>query len=178
MTVQCMMAAAVVMVFVSAAMVAVNSLFVSMCFVVEILTMPLRVRQDEEPGMNLTPMIDVVMLLNIFFMVGSRLVEPEKQYDINLPTVTDARPLTALPDEIVLNVKDDGTVLVKGQVKDSATLETDLKQAIKRYADQVVRIRGDGQGPYQHVMTTLSLCQKSGVTRIKLDAQLEVPQAP
>ena len=77
--------------------------------------MPLRVPPEEESGMNLTPMIDVVMLLNIFFMVGSRLVEPEKQYEINLPTVTDARPLTGLPDEIIVNVKDDGTIFVKGK---------------------------------------------------------------
>jgi biopolymer transport protein ExbD len=53
--------------------------------------MPLRVPPEEESGMNLTPMIDVVMLLNIFFMVGSRLVEPEKQYEINLPH-RDRRP--------------------------------------------------------------------------------------
>lgn len=137
--------------------------------------MPLRVPPDEESGMNLTPMIDVVMLLNIFFMVGSRLVEPEKQYDINLPTVTDARPLTGLPDEIVVNVKDDGSIFVKGKLVAAEQLESNLQQAAKRYADQIVRIRGDGQGPYQHVMSTLSLCQRAGITRIKLDAKIESP---
>ena len=135
--------------------------------------MPLRVPPEEELGMNLTPMIDVVMLLNIFFMVGSRLVEPEKQYDINLPTVTAARPLTALPDEIIINVKRDGTVIIKGKPKDLTELEVDLRQAALRYADQVVRIRGDGEGPYQHVMSTLSLCQKVGITKIKLDAKIQ-----
>ena len=135
--------------------------------------MPLRVPPEEELGMNLTPMIDVVMLLNIFFMVGSRLVEPEKQYDINLPTVTAARPLTALPDEIIINVKRDGTVIIKGKPKDLAELEFDLRQAAQRYSDQVVRIRGDGEGPYQHVMSTLSLCQKVGIIKIKLDAKIQ-----
>ena len=135
--------------------------------------MPLRVPPEEELGMNLTPMIDVVMLLNIFFMVGSRLVEPEKQYDINLPTVSEARPLTALPDEIIINVKSDGTIFIKGKQRDLAELEEDLKQATKRYSDQVIRIRGDGEGPYQHVMSTLSLCQKAGITKIKLDARVE-----
>jgi len=135
--------------------------------------MPLRVPQEEEPGMNLTPMIDVVMLLNIFFMVGSRLVEPEKQYDINLPTVADARPLTALPDEIIINVKSDGTMFIKGKQKELPELEADLRLAAKRYSDQVVRIRGDGEGPYQHVMSTLSLCQKAGLSKIKLDARVE-----
>ena len=102
--------------------------------------MPLRVPQEEESGMNLTPMIDVVMLLNIFFMVGSRLVEPEKQYDINLPTVAEARPLTALPDEIILNVKSDGIIFVKGKQRELPELEADLKQAAKRYPDQTRRV--------------------------------------
>lgn len=140
--------------------------------------MPLRVPPEEESGMNLTPMIDVVMLLNIFFMVGSRLVEPEKQYEINLPTVTDARPLTGLPDEIIVNVKDDGTIFVKGKQIEADQLEANLKAAAKRYSDQIVRIRGDGEGPYQHVMSTLSLCQRAGITRIKLDARIEAPSAP
>ena len=140
--------------------------------------MPLRAPQEEDQGMNLTPMIDVVMLLNIFFMVGSRLVEPEKQYDINLPTVTQARPLTALPDEIVINVKGDGTMIIKGQTRDRSQLENDLKLAATRYGDQVVRIRGSGEGPYQHVMDALNLCQVAGITKIKLDAKIEVAPTP
>ena len=143
------------------------------CVLQENSHMPLRVPPEEESGMNLTPMIDVVMLLNIFFMVGSRLVEPEKQYDINLPTVTDARPLTGLPDEIVVNVKENGTIFVKGKELTADELEVRLQQAAQRYADQIVRIRGDGQGPYQHVMTTLSLCQRAGITKIKLDARID-----
>ncbi len=135
--------------------------------------MPLRVPPEEESGMNLTAMIDVVMLLNIFFMVGSRLVEPEKQYDINLPTVTDARPLTSLPDEIVLNVQLDGAIIVKGTPRELTELEAELQAAAKRYAEQVVRIRGDGTGPYQHVMTAMNLCQKAGISKIKLDARIE-----
>jgi biopolymer transport protein ExbD len=92
--------------------------------------------------------------------------------------VTDARPLTGLPDEIIVNVKDDGTIFVKGKQIESDQLEANLKAAAKRYSDQIVRIRGDGEGPYQHVMSTLSLCQRAGISRIKLDARIEAPSAP
>jgi biopolymer transport protein ExbD len=119
-----------------------------------------------------------LLLLNIFFIASSRLVEPEKQYDINLPTVTAARPLTALPDEIILNVQADGTIIVKGKKVTLEELESDLHQSVKRYADQVVRIRGDGVGPYQHVMSALSLCQKAGISKIKLDARIEDSSTP
>lgn len=135
--------------------------------------MPISVPQEENLVLNMMPMIDYLLLLNIFFIASSRLVEPEMQYDINLPTVTEARPLTALPDEIILNVTSAGIVIVKGEPKTLPEIEVDLKQAAKRYADQVVRIRGDGVGPYQHVMSVLQLCQNAGITKIKLDARGE-----
>ena len=62
--------------------------------------MPLKTDTIEEPNLNLTPMIDIVFLLIIFFMVGTRFTEMERQYDIRLPTVSEALPLTNLPDEI------------------------------------------------------------------------------
>ena len=135
--------------------------------------MPISVPHEEVLALNMVPMIDFLLLMNIFFIASSRLVEPEMQYDINLPTVTEARPLTALPDEIILTVKSDGTIIVKGEPKAHSEIAADLKQAAKRYADQVVRIRGDGVGPYQHVMNALHLCQQAGITKIKLDARIE-----
>jgi biopolymer transport protein ExbD len=139
---------------------------------------PISTPHEELPGLNMMPMIDYLLLLNIFFIASSRLVEPEKQYDINLPTVTAAKPLTALPDEIILNVQADGTIIVKGKQVALDDLEEDLHQSVKRYAEQVVRIRGDGVGPYQHVMSALSLCQKAGISKIKLDARIEESSTP
>ncbi|MBX3440130.1 MAG: biopolymer transporter ExbD, partial [Planctomycetaceae bacterium] len=75
--------------------------------------MPLKTQQPEEPALNLTPMIDIVLLLVIFFMVGTQFTEAERQYQIDLPAVSVAQPLTALPDEIVVNVAKDGSVQVK-----------------------------------------------------------------
>lgn len=135
--------------------------------------MPISVPHEEVLALNMVPMIDFLLLMNIFFIASSRLVEPEMQYDINLPTVTEARPLTALPDEIILNVKSDGAIFVKGEPQANSEIEADLRLASKRYADQVVRIRGDGVGPYQHVMNALHLCQQAGITKIKLDARIE-----
>ncbi|MCA9079282.1 MAG: biopolymer transporter ExbD, partial [Planctomycetaceae bacterium] len=71
--------------------------------------MPLKTQAMEEPALNLTPMIDIVLLLVIFFLVGTQFTQAERQYEIDLPTVSDAQPLTALPDEIVVNVGRDGT---------------------------------------------------------------------
>ncbi|MCA9031200.1 MAG: biopolymer transporter ExbD, partial [Planctomycetaceae bacterium] len=76
--------------------------------------MPLKNESAEEPSINLTPMVDVVMLLIIFFLVGTQFNKPERQYEINLPTVSDAQPLTSLPDEIIVNVSKTGEFEVNG----------------------------------------------------------------
>lgn len=130
--------------------------------------MPLKTLEMEEPGLNLTPMIDIVLLLVIFFMVGTQFTEDESQYEIALPTVSDARPLTALPDEIVVNVTKDGALYLAGEQRTVLEVEQELKAAKKRYANQSVIIRGDGSGPYQNVMTILNLCKRAQITNVQL----------
>lgn len=134
--------------------------------------MPLKHEQMEEPSINLTPMVDVVMLLIIFFLVGAQFNKPERQYEINLPTVSEAPPLTQLPDEIVVNVDRGGNFSVSGEVLDAEKLEARLREAQQRYADQVVIIRGDAEGAYQNVMTVLNLCRKTRITHVQLANRL------
>ena len=134
--------------------------------------MPLKSEPMEEPALNLTPMVDIVFLLIIFFMVGTRFAELEYEFEVQLPTVSDAQPLTSLPDEIVINVRDDGKLMVEGQVLSAEALEKRLEEAHERYADQSVLIRGDGQGQYQHVMDVLSICHRVEIKNISLASHL------
>lgn len=139
----------------------------------ESLTMPLKTAAIEEPQLNLTPMIDIVFLLIIFFMVGTQFKEMEWQYSVELPTVSDAQPLTSLPDEIIINIRQDGEIQVNGKVWSLEKLEVDLKAAKKNYADQAVVIRGDAQGPYQNVMDVLAVCQRANIKIVSLANRLE-----
>jgi biopolymer transport protein ExbD len=130
--------------------------------------MPLKTDRIEEPNLNLTPMIDIVFLLIIFFMVGTQFTQAERQYDVQVPTVTDAQPLTGLPDEITVNVRHDGEVVVRGRPRTLAELEADLKAAKANYADQAVVIRGEAGGPYQNVMDVLAVCHRAEIRAISL----------
>ena len=51
--------------------------------------MPLKTHQDEQPTLNLTPMIDIVFLLIIFFMVGTKFAEMERTVQLEVPKVGD-----------------------------------------------------------------------------------------
>ena len=135
--------------------------------------MPLKSAALEEPQMNLTPMLDVVFNLIIFFMVGTRFADMERQFDVNLPKVSDAQPLTSLPDEIIVNVYGDGRIRVGKQTLTLEELADDLRAARDRYADQAVLVRGEGEGPYQIVMDVLSACQQAGITNTALATQIK-----
>ena len=137
--------------------------------------MPLKTAAIEEPDLNLTPMIDIVFLLIIFFMVGTRFTEIEREFDVQLPAVADAPPLTSLPDEIVVNVQKSGELQVDGKQRSWTELETDLIAARKRYADQIVVVRADGEGPYQNVADVLAVCRRAGVG-VKLATRLKTEE--
>ncbi|MEZ6064846.1 MAG: biopolymer transporter ExbD [Planctomycetaceae bacterium] len=135
--------------------------------------MPLKLESIEEPSLNLTPMIDVVLLLVIFFMVGTQFAEEESQYEIDLPTARTAQPLTGGPDEIVVNIYRDGRLIVSEREVSVDELETLLRSARERYAKQAVTVRGDGSGPYQHVMTVLDLCRRTGIVNVQLANRID-----
>jgi len=138
--------------------------------------MPLKIDTVEEPDINLTPMIDIVFLLIIFFMVGTKFTEMERQYDVKLPTVSDAQPLSNLPDEMILNVKSDGGIVLNDEQLTLDELQGKLELAKQNYADQAVLIRGDASGPYQHVMDVLAVCNRSKISFVSLANRLD-PQA-
>jgi biopolymer transport protein ExbD len=140
--------------------------------------MPLKVEAQEEPTMNMTPMIDVVLLLVIFFMVGTQFSEEENQYDIQLPTVSQAEPLTGGPDALTVNVLRDGRYTLGNRDLSSADLERELRAAQARYAKQAVIVRGDGPGPYQHVMTVLDICRRARIINIQLANRVDEQGSP
>jgi biopolymer transport protein ExbD len=134
---------------------------------------PLKVEPLEEPYLNMTPMVDVILNLLIFFMLGSRFAAEEQQVDIQLPKVSQAQPLTAPPDDIVINVFADGHVVVDQKSLTADELESLLAEARRRYQDQSVLIRGDGKVDYQAVMDVLSICQKVEISKYSLATQLK-----
>ncbi len=136
--------------------------------------MPLKVEPLEEPYLNMTPMVDVILNLLIFFMIGSRFVEDERQLDIQLPSVSHAQPLTAPPSDIVINVYADGRLVVDQKQLEPRQLEKLLADAHSRFSDQAVLIRGDGKGSYQSIMDVLSICQKAKIHKYSLATRPKV----
>lgn len=135
--------------------------------------MPLKTEQFESSELNLTPMIDVLFLLIIFFLIGSTLSETERQFDVQVPTVTSAKPLTAPPDQLVISVSREGQISLGNKLVTLPELTKELTEAARRYADQAVVIRGDGEGKYQLVADVLSACHRANIRNFSVATMMK-----
>lgn len=137
--------------------------------------MPLRVQRDEQPSVNLTPMIDIVFLLIIFFMVGtkfSELSEAERNIALNVPQVESAGALTAAPKKRVINVFEDGKITLDDNAVSLEELATQLTDAKKQYKALGVIVRGDGEAFYQRVADVLAACNSAKISDLGISVRV------
>lgn len=126
--------------------------------------MPLKTHRDEQPSLNLTPMIDIVFLLIIFFMVGTKFTELEKQLTLEVPEVTDAGTLSPAPQKRVINVFKDGRITLDRQDVTLPELIAQLEVARGEYTELGVIVRGDAESSLQNVAAALDACRQAGIT--------------
>lgn len=134
--------------------------------------MPLKTHLDEQPTLNLTPMIDIVFLLIIFFMVGTKFTELERKIGLRVPEVTDRGALTAAPERKIINVFRDGTVTLDQVPVTLEELTSQLAAARSQYSDLGVLVRGDAQGEFQLVASVLNACKQAGVRDLGISVRL------
>ena len=134
--------------------------------------MPLKTHLDEQPTLNLTSMIDVVFLLIIFFMVGTRFSSVESKVDVKLPQVAGAGKGSSKPAKVVINVLSDGQVLLDQKPVTLDELRAELAAIRGRSAESSVVVRGDAQGALQHVAGVLATCREAGISDLGLSVKL------
>lgn len=128
--------------------------------------MPLKTHQDDLPPINLTPMIDVVFNLIIFFMVSTRFTEIERTVDVSVPQVGGANALNQVQQSRTINIFRDGTIHLDTQPVTLSELRSLLATAHRQYENLEVTIRGDGFAPYQHVAAVMTACRQAGISEM------------
>jgi biopolymer transport protein ExbD len=128
-----------------------------------------RAQADELPIINMTPMVDVILCLLVFFMAATKLYDwDENEFIVNVPQVAEAAPLTAAPDDLALTIVKPGLVALGEATYDLSALSVLLKDARDRYANQGVVIRGDASLNYQDLADVLSTCDEAGIRNVRL----------
>ena len=133
--------------------------------------MPLKTHQDDMPAINLTPMIDIVFQLIIFFMVGARFTELEKKIDLTVPQVSDVAALTPAPEKRVINIYRDGRIDLDRRPVTIDQLTQELAGAQEQYAALGVVVRGDAEGPFQNVAAVLTACRQAGISEMGISVR-------
>lgn len=121
---------------------------------------------DEDPGFNLTPMIDVVFQLLIFFMLATTFQDPEKELDIELPVAESGSEQDKETEELIINVFQDGRVSLQGQILDDGALANALKSAALKNPDTQVTIRGDRLAHHENIVRVMDSCQLAGLQNL------------
>lgn len=118
------------------------------------------------PGVPLTPMIDVVFLLLCFFVTSQIFAQWETEIDVALPTAATGGMPQRLPGEVIINVRADGTTVVNGQNLDAAQLRAMMDRLVELFPGQPVLLRADKATAYEHVVRVLDTCRQADIWNI------------
>ena len=120
--------------------------------------------EADPEGPNLTPVIDVVFLLLIFFLVATRFDQEEREISTRLAEVAKAQPLSMPPDEVIVNITDKGEYVVVGETLDEAALAGFLHDlAISNPGTQTVQIRADKRVPFAFPARVMGICEEERI---------------
>ena len=118
------------------------------------------------PGIPLTPMIDVVFLLLCFFVTSQIFSQWETEIDVALPTAVKGEIPQRLPGEVIVNVRSDGTMVVNGQTLDGVQLRSMMDRLVQLFPGQPVLLRADKSTDYQFVINVLDTCRQADIWNI------------
>jgi len=118
------------------------------------------------PGIQLAPLVDVLLLLLIFFLLTWNAARNENELDVKVPKASAAKEKTAPIGDIIVNVKADGNVVVNRRTLSSAELTDLLKSMVQLNSEQAVVIRGDEAGAYKNIVNVLNIATEAGITNV------------
>jgi biopolymer transport protein TolR len=121
---------------------------------------------------NVTPLVDVMLVLLVIFMVTAPLMTSAIRLDLPQSESADTG---ALVSSLVLVVDAQGTLYLNDKAITVQALKTHLSGVARRDPQTELELRADASVPYGRVVEAMGLAQKAGLTRIGFVAQLAAP---
>ena len=132
--------------------------------------MKLNLRPRTHPEVNLTSLIDVVLLLLIFFMVSTSFVK-QSQIAIRLPEAESAVVVEEMPEKLDIMITEAGSYLVNGRELINSRPET-IRNALQKMSggDSTLplTISADANAKHQHVVTAMDIAGRLGFVQISI----------
>ena len=132
--------------------------------------MKLTARAKEQPEVNMTSLIDVVLLLLIFFMVSTSFVK-QSQISIRLPEADSSAIVAEVPQQLDIMITEQGTFLVNGRELVNNRPET-IRNALQKVSagntQLPLTISADANARHQFVVTAMDVAGKLGFVKISI----------
>jgi biopolymer transport protein ExbD len=126
-------------------------------------------RKYAEPrilGFLIAPMVDILLVILVFFIVTWNFALSENELDVRVPTAAKANEAQPYVGQVVINISADGTVIVNRQPKSPQELLELLKRLSQLYPDQAVIVRGDQRVDYKHIVEVLDICRQADIWNV------------
>ena len=126
-------------------------------------------RRSALAEINVTPFVDVMLVLLVIFMVTAPMLE--KGVDVDLPQVEQAPNLSAAQESLIVSIDAQNRLYVGRQQVDSpAKMVAVLQQVLKGKTNREVYLEADRRVPYERVVQVLAAVRKAGVTQLGMIA--------
>ena len=117
--------------------------------------------EDDENIIDISPLIDIMFILIIFFIVTMTVNEEERDITVNLPN-TD-KSLSSAPKAMVINIRKDGSYFFGPRRMNLEGIESELSIMLETNPNQKVLIRGDKEALHGNVAAAIATCKRVGI---------------
>ena len=139
----------------------------------------MNLRQRAKPetfGFQIAPMVDILLVLLVFFIVTWNFALTEYDLDVKVPNATQAKPTDSYVDQTVVNIRADGSLVMNRKQISPDDLADKLKQLAKLYPDYAVILRGDQKVNYKYIVDVLDMCRAANIYNIAFATGRAEPQ--
>jgi len=132
-------------------------------------------RRSALAQINVTPFVDVMLVLLIIFMMTAPMLE--RGVDVALPEVANAPNLAAAKEPLIVTVTRQGEIMVgKNQVADTTKLIPVLEQVLSSRDDKTVYLEADEAVAYGRVVQVMAAMKRAGVAKLGMVAREPEPR--
>lgn len=132
---------------------------------------PSSARRSSMSQINVTPFVDVMLVLLIIFMVTAPMLD--QGVEVDLPEVAEAPGLPAQQEPLVVTLQKNGQILIgKAKIDQLSKLGPVIQQALKGKPDREVFLEADEKVPYGRVVKVMAAVKKAGVEKLGMVTRL------
>lgn len=126
----------------------------------------LQEEQNDKPAFQMAPLIDIVFNTLVLFMALSVFYQLEYSLSIKVPKAVESEESLRSPGEIVINVQEDGTIIVNDRKIDTDELKKMLIKISALFPNQPIIIRADKKTYHENVIAVLDACAAANIWNI------------